>query len=63
MAGKKDGWNLNIGQIIVNFSSLQENFMETKKRVKVNAEENTNWENSEFIQLFFSMITNSFLFP
>lgn len=35
MDGKNDGWNLNIGQIMQNFSSLQENFIETKKRIKV----------------------------
>ena len=35
MDGKNDGLYLNIGWIMVNFSSLQENFTETKNRVKV----------------------------
>lgn len=36
MDEKNKGWSLNIGQIMVDFSSLQENFMQTKKKIKVN---------------------------
>ena len=44
MDGKSDGWNLGLDY--GNFGLLQENFMETKERIKVNAgiQEYTDWK-------------------
>lgn len=59
MDGKSDGWNLGLDY--GNFGLLKENFMETKERIKVNAEiqEYTDWleKSSDFIQLFLHILS------